>query len=195
MQQQQQSQSPGGSIKATAGFLAWAAETVSLPLELLLHDRVGLRFVRVRGGLAALLIVAFSMLFTGQNLLPLFALLFLFLGRCAIHAAIWLHRTRTRAPLPPETTYFPGYPLLWRLLSRRSQAAVRWFEVAAVAIAGVLTSMISPPLGAYLVVAAVGLSFTLYLRYMAVMNRIWDMHDATVTQRMVADEFRELSGS
>jgi hypothetical protein len=195
-QQQSQPQPPAqaGSLKNTTNLVVWLAETVSLPLELLLHDRVGLRFVRLRGFLAAGLIVAFSLLFAGQDLVPLYAFMFVFLGRCLVHGAIWGDRIRKKVPLPPETTRFPGYPVLHRLMPARDHTAVRKLEVVIVLAVGAALYRFNAPLGAYLMAAAVGLAFTLYLRWTALMNRIWDMHDSTVMSRTVADGYREQSG-
>lgn len=188
------SQPQVGSFKSTVTLVVWLAEIISLPPELLLHYRVGLRFVRVRGPVAALVVVAFSLLFAGEDLRPLYGFLGLYLLRCVVHGLVWWYRISNKMPLPPETTYFPGYPFLWRLMPGRPHESARWLEVFLVFAAGVGVCAVNLPLGAYLMVAAIGLGFTLYLRFMAVMNRIWDMHDSTITQRMVAEGFREQSG-
>jgi hypothetical protein len=160
-----------------------------------MHEQIGARFVRIRGLVAAVVIAGFAALLEArQPVWPLMVFLLIYWGRCIAHGVIWQRRLRRREPLGDQTTYFPGFPLVWRLMPGRPQQQARWAEVAIVFAAGTLISLLSIPLGAYLVFSSFGLCLTLYLRYQAVLNKLLDMHDAVVVQKSMAEGFRERSG-
>lgn len=195
MEQAQANAAQGGSFKNTFNLVVALAEIGSMSVEVLMHERVGARFVRIRGGLAAGIIILFAGLFAAtMPVWPLMVFLLIFWGRCIAHGAIWSGRLRRREPLGDQTTYFPGSPLICRLMPGRSEQEARWAEVAILFVAGMLISILNIPLGTYLVFSSFGLCLTLYLRYQAVLNKLMDMHDAVVLQRGMAEQFRERSG-
>ena len=102
---------------------------------------------------------------------------------------MWMKRT----PLVAHTRD-PGTPLVTRVLKDWNPQSVRWVEPPLVFVFGAMLYSLTPPLGFYLMAAAVGLFTCLSVQTVYTRQKLLDAHDASIEARLDAERLRNAQG-
>jgi hypothetical protein len=187
----QQSESPFLTFQATASLMIFLSRIFALPMTVLLHVGYGSRFLGLSGAAAVVPFLIIPLAFPHKSPGPLMVLLALYIGRCALGRIAHLYRF-FRGRLPTTHTRYAGTPWLSRLLPNWSENALLWIEPAGVFVLGMGLVWVSPPLGCYLVLSAIGQTAWRGVACVYAMNTTMDMHDAALEQKANAERFREM---
>lgn len=182
------SDSPG----STLAFGLFFCRTLAASVEVFLHREIGERYLGLQAAAVLLLVPIFSLGFPGREIGPLLLFLVAYLVMCAVaRVGSLVRRFRGRT----WHTYYTGWP---RLMSPRTKCSEltfkRFIEPALLLSGGVLLLAINRPLGAYLMLAGVGLFISVSATVIEARTRALDMYDALLQQELLAAQFRELRG-
>lgn len=117
-----------------------------------------------------------------------------FVAFCIAHKARINIRVKQGGPQPHSR--YTGRPWVMSIFRRMSEATAKCVvePVLTALIGAVIAQLISPPVGGYLMVAALGLFISNNLPNRLERRRALDMHDAFMDQQNVVDRFRNMRG-
>jgi hypothetical protein len=192
---QQQQPEPGGieRVKANVNRGLFVCESVAITVEVFLHER---NFGERCFGFKSLVGAGLIFLFAGFGAPHSPAPLLLFLGAYLLMHASCRMESR-RAVLRGEVRHsrYNGTPRLARLLPRLDELTIkRYVEPAAVGILGLIVSAFAPPLGCYLIVAAIGLGFSVAQVVHYERAKATAAMDSLIESRLHAARIRERMG-
>jgi hypothetical protein len=172
------------------GIVLLVMQTLAVSVEVFLRRRIGSRYMDKPGAFAVLLIPCWSLFWPEEDPRPLFWFLGAYLVMCA---RVRMTSLRRRFRGEEGHTRYNGWPiilslpLLRRLSEAKAKAAV---EPLLVVLVGAMVMNSSPPLGSYLVAAAVGLMLSHGALEAHERTRLMDMNDSVIDQRHLAERFR-----
>lgn len=176
------------------GAVAFAARSMAVSVELFLHrtDSFGERYLSLQAG-AALLAIFFWPVFCEpwHDPEPMLMFLLAYVAMCAaVRSRLAIRRKRN---LPQPHSRYTGTPRLMRFTGRMDEGKVKCTvePLFTFAVGGAMLS-VSPPLGGYLMVAALGLLISNNLGESYERERARNMNDAYLEQRRAVERFREL---
>jgi hypothetical protein len=169
------------------GMFENTARALSLTVEVFLHRGFGPRYVSC-GFFGVLLILFTSMWFPPTTAMPLqwFAFTYGFFWLIAVvNVAIRYWRGTDKAH-----SRYNGYPLLCRLLPSWKETNVKYLEAVCVIFLGCGLTLLSKPLGDYIMVASGFVLIRAYGLASQRRNQAIDLRDTVIEQQMAAEEFR-----
>jgi hypothetical protein len=193
MQDQQPPDNRNG-FRNFVGGVAFVARSLAVSVEVILHkaNSFGERYLGLQAGAAILLIFFWPALCDPRHdPEPMLIFLVFIITRC-IAVRFGLAFRRWLGLSQPHTRY-SGTPWLMRFTGRMDEVKVKsvvepFFTFAV----GAVTLAVSPPLGGFLMVAALGLMISTRLVAGYERERARNMHDAYLDQRRVLDRLNEL---
>ena len=195
MQQQQPQVDRGMGMKDAMSIGMAIARALATSVEVFLHQgkSFGERYLGPQSVVAAAIMFCFPIFWPDRDPEPLlwFLATYLFLLLCA-KGKVAKRRARGK---PMEHSYYTGRPRLLRLTRGRGEVRIKTtLEPALVLITGMVATGINEPLGAYLMLAGVGLGLTVTASAHQDRMRALDMHDALLDQRRITELWRRGSG-
>jgi hypothetical protein len=189
----QQQQSSGPSHAATMNALGFVFRTWATSVEVLLHKRVGDRYLGLQAAAVLLLIPIYAMFWPGYDLRPLMWFLPVYLGGVAIARLDVLTGKRNGLRIH---SFYSGYP---RCMNRKTKMTElqckRYFEPLYVASIGLgLYLLGEQPLGVYFMIAGACLFISVSMAQLQFEQRAKAMNDQVIEQEYVAERFREMRG-
>lgn len=190
---QQQPPSHGEQFRSMVGWLTFVSSALAVSVEVFLHRSrtIGERYLGLQAAAVILIVPFYTLFWEGYDVMPLMRFLGMFLVMCFL-ARVGV-AARRRQGGSQEHSRYTGYPRICgvfrRLDERRAKTIV---EPMLVFLAGVFAMSASQPLGGYLMLASVGLLFSVNLNVGYECVRALDMHDASIDQRQLAERFREM---
>lgn len=184
-----------GPLEDTAVTLGWGlffCRSLAASVEVFLHRGIGERYLGWQAAAVLVIVPLFGLGWEGydQGPMMLFLMAFLFMCFCARISSI-VRRVRGR----PGHTFYTGWPRIMSDRAKWSEMTIKRFvEPLIVLCIGFLFLLVSPPLGAYLMTAAVGLFMSVSAIDLEDRTRALDMHDAVIHQEVVAERFRDMRG-
>lgn len=189
----QQGDSRMERLKNAIGWIAFISGTLAVSVEVFLHRRLGARYLGLQAAAVILLVPLYSLFWEGHDVAPLAQFLAVYLVMCFFHRIG--NAARSRRGGAQEHTRYTGYPRLMRLLPRTSERTVKLvIEPIIVFLVGTFTLPASEPLGSYLMLASAGLIVSTHLSAGYERTRALDMHDASIDQRQLAEDFHGMRG-
>jgi hypothetical protein len=190
-------QSPSGAqqFKAMVGWLTFVSSVLAASVEVFLHRArsFGERYIGLQASAVVAAIPLYTLFWTGCDVMPLMRFLAMFLVFCLFIRLGIIDRRRRGGP--QVHTRYAGFPRICGILPWLSERSAKMIvEPVLVFVAGVFTMSYSEPLGGYLMLASVGLLFSVRLNANYEHVRALDMLDASIDQRQVAERFRVLRG-
>ena len=170
------------------GLVAFVSRTLATSVEVFLHRGFGERFLGRHSAAVILAVFVFAGLH-GGDVRGLLAFLVTYLVACAfVHIGIMRRRRRGEV----EHSFYNGRPffLSWRIFKKVSEKSAKAVEPILVFLIGCLFMPVSHALGAYLMVASVGLLVSVGLAETYQRVRQLDLQDALIDQRIVANRLR-----
>jgi hypothetical protein len=165
--------------------------SIALTVEVFLHHSFGVRYVDC-GFLGVVVLFFFAGFFPGQNPLPLYGYMVVY-GLLWLIAGIGALRRRWSGKNIMHSKY-TGHPYLWRLLPSWKEENVKQVEVLPVILLGYGVHHLNRPLGDYLMMAATLVFFRGYNLALQRRERVMEMNDHAIEQRLIAERFREIQG-
>ena len=181
------------AAESCAWFLERVATSWPYVVEVMLHRRMGIRYLDSRCAFGLLVLLLYPLFWERYDLRPfmIFTAVFVFMHCAQRLKSAWMIRQGDVVH-----SYYDGYPLLLRLCPWVSEATFkRLVEPLIIGLVGIFTLEFDHPLAVFLIAAGV-------LHYM--MNdreerrqrmRAMTMNDAWLDNQMAADRFRGLRGS
>lgn len=188
-----QSQPQDGSqqvLRSMNGVL-FIARSLAASVELFLHDprTIGERYMGLQAGAALLIMVFWPAFWSGHDAGPMLGLLLAFLVLCAVARAGAVMRARRGGVR--EHSFYTGRPWLMPRRGRIGETSIKGaLEPALVFIAGKLAMSANAPLGGYLMLAAFGLFVSVQTTLIAERRRVLDLHDASIDQRRIMEQWQ-----
>jgi hypothetical protein len=177
------------SYEAACNIALWVMRILSVPAEMLLHIRIGERYLGISGGLALLLMWICAASAPPGQAAPLMLLTLAFAARVAIHRVACIKR-RLRGG-PPQHTRSAGEPLLARVLPSVPAHWITWVEPGLLVLVGMVISAINKPLGTYVVWTGAGLLGICLVRSNIAYNKLLDALDGHLEQQSLAEQVRQ----
>jgi hypothetical protein len=173
--------------------LGFVVRTWATSVEVLLHKRVGDRYLGLQAAAVLLLIPIYSMFWQGYNVGPLMWFLLVYLGAVAVARLNVVTRKRNGIRIH---SFYTGFP---RCMNKRTKMTElrckQYFEPLYVASAGLgLYLLGEQPLGAYLMIAGACLYISVTMAAIQFDQRAAAMNDQVIEQEYVAERFREMRG-
>ncbi|MCC7390154.1 MAG: hypothetical protein IT431_15455 [Phycisphaerales bacterium] len=194
MQEQPQAKgwTPIQDAKQAANVMMFAAQALASPVEVILRTRFGSRYFGM-ASLVGLFAVPMWMLFwPGESPVGL-TWFWLFYLVMQLRARVESLRMVMKGDI--VHTRSNGCPRLARYFKRTSERNIKGgVEPAAVFLAGALLSGVSPPLGSYLMTAAVCLWITHSAILAVERARAFDLHDSFLEQQDLVERYRAIGG-
>ena len=189
-----QRQDNRNGLRNGVGYVVFAARSLAVSVEVFLHrpDSFGERYLGLQAGAAMLAIFFWPVLCErGHDPGPLLIFLLTYVAMCAtVKSRLAIRRKRNLAQ--PHSRY-TGTPRLMRFMGRMDEAKVKCMvEPLFTFVVGCVVLSVSPPLGGYLMCAALGLSISNNLAERFERERATDMNDAYLDQRRSVERFRDL---
>jgi hypothetical protein len=179
-------------FEQSANLAMLLAQTWSFSLEVFLRCRFGSRYIGLQGLLVLPLIVVFCLWWPPEECGPLFLFLLAYLALCFCHRMATLWRRRNGEA---NHSRYTGAPLLLKPTRRLTEETIKQYvEPIFVAGLGCLLGPSSAPLGAYLLVGAAMMFFTVRHSIHWTAMRTRDLHDNLIEQQCVAADFRSRMG-
>lgn len=176
------------------GAVVFAARSMAVSVEVFLHktDSFGERYLYLQAG-AALLAIFFWPAFCEpwHDTEPMLMFLLAYVVMCAaVRSRLAIRRKRN---LPQPHSRYTGTPRLMRFTGRMDEGKVKCTvePLFTFAVGGAVLS-VSPPLGGYLMVAALGLLISNGLAEGYERERARNMNDAYLEQRRAVERFHDL---
>lgn len=176
------------------GAVVFVARSMAVSVEVFLHrtESFGERYLSLQAG-AALLAIFFWPAFCEpwHDPEPMLMFLLVYVAMCAaVRARLAIRRKRN---LPQPHSRYTGTPRLMRFTGRMDEVKVKCMvePLFTFAVGGVAMS-VSPPLGGYLMFAALGLLISNNLAEGYGRERARNMNDAYLEQRRAVERFRDL---
>jgi hypothetical protein len=191
----QQQQSSGPSHAATMNAAGFLARTCATSVEVMLHKRLGDRYLGLNAAAVLLLIPMYSLFWPGYDLRPLMWFLLVYLAAVVIARLDILTRNRNGTRIH---RFYSGFP---RCMSSRSKISElhckRYVEPLLTALAGLGLYHLQGerPLGVYLMIAAACLFISVTISEIQFEQRAAAMNDQVIEQEYVAERFREMQGN
>lgn len=190
---QQQQQSSAQQFRRGVNWILFIARALAVSVEVFLHQSrsFGERYMGLQTGAAVLILFVYPMFWQGHEVGPQFGFLLAFLMMCCIvRVATIARRLRGGAR---EHSYYSGRPRLMRFVSRMNEMTIKGaVEPMLVFLAGRLVSELSKPLGHYLMLASLGLFISVQVTRAEDRQRTLDLHDASMDQRRIMDQWRTM---
>jgi hypothetical protein len=185
---------PVDRIQESKNFLSWVhfiARALAMSVELFLHrgGSFGQRYLGPQGLVAAAIMFVFPVFWPQSDPMPLMWMLITYL-------ALWmLAKGRIAARRAKGDTevhsYYTGRPRLMRSTGGRGEIRIkRTLEPALVMVTGMVVLGVNEPLGAYLLLAGVGLGISVNASLQQERMRALDMQDALMEQRWITELWR-----
>jgi hypothetical protein len=156
----------------------WFLKLICTPAELLIHRRIGERYVGVSGLLSLLLLWGWA--FWVDDGGPLYLLLIACIVRIVIMRVQAVRQRREGTPIFSRSC---GEPLLERFVPL-SPAAIRWIEPVAMFVTSLLLGFFSSPLRHYLETSSIALLILTAVRYTATYYRTLDAVDEQIELKL-----------
>lgn len=192
---QPQQQGQGDQLKTSANALIFFSRVFAAPVEVLLHDPAtfGERYLGAQAAVALVTLFSFPAFFTRSDPTPILWFLATYVVMLFIVRIATVSRRLRRGVT--EHSYYSGRPLLMRINKRADERSTKLAaEPMLVGITGLVVQEMNPPLGTFLVLAAVGLVVSVGTSLMIERRRALDLHDAHVEQRHIVERFRKMRG-
>lgn len=188
-------QDPRRQASSAGKWIELSLRGIAVTLEVCLHDlsTFGERYLGAQAALGLLILFVFPAFWEREDPTPVWCFGAVVLVRClaargAVHA-------RIRAGAPPVHSYYSGRPSLRRLTEwmgeRRVKASV---EPALTTLAGFVAYSVSPPLGAYWLIASLCMLAKVQNELLAERRRLLDVRDAQLEQQRIAEDWRRTRG-
>ncbi len=172
------------------GVVMFIARSLAVSVEVFLHrgSSFGERYLGPQGVVAGVIMFFFPIFWPQSDPRPLMWFLASFLALWMMaKLGIAVRRLRGRGA---GHSYYTGRPRLMLLTRGRAEIQVKSsFEPALVIIAGMAVMGLNEPLGAYLMLAGVGLGVAVNASLQQDRTRALDMQDALMDQRRITDEW------
>lgn len=176
------------------GIVVFVARSMAVSVEVFLHktDSFGERYLSLQAAAAILIIFFWPVLCEPwHDPEPMLMFLLAYLMMCAAVRSRLAIRSKRNLPQPHSR--YTGTPRLMRFTGRMDEVRVKCIVEPLFTIAvGGLVLAASPPLGGYLMVAALGLLISNNLIEGSDRERVRNMHDAYLEQRRIVERFRDL---
>jgi len=164
---------------------------LAIPVTLLLHRKVGERFLGFAGLLAVIPFILVTDNFTAPDCGLLTIFMWIYVCRMTWH---YLSRGRNHGEGPVLHSRDPGEPL-WGLLNKwfipRGSA---YIEAILVTVFGFVFAFVNDLMGGYLFLSGIAMFGVLHLSGRLVRDKVLDRVDAIVEERKQAEEIRVLIG-
>lgn len=190
----QQHQPPSGpSQAATMNAVGFVVRTWATSVEVLLHKRVGERYLGLQAAAVLLLIPCYCLFWRGYDLQPLMCFFVVYLCGVGVARADVLSRKRSGMPIH---SFYTGYPRLRRARCKLSEVKFKkLFEPLITAGFGFgLYLLGEEPLGMYILIAGVCMFLSVAMSEMQFETRAAALRDQVIEQQYVAERFREMQG-
>jgi hypothetical protein len=172
------------------GTLAFVSRTLATSVEVFLHRGFGERYFGLHSAAVIPAVLVATTIWPGHDPTPLLVFLGAYLTACMAGKAGIAHRRKIGLL---EHSYYNGRPffLKWRLFRNVKERSAKGFEPFLVFFLGAFVMPLSEPLGAYLMVAALGLLVSLGMAETYERTRQLDMRDALIDQQNAAQRLRD----
>lgn len=178
-------------FKNFVGWVHFIARALAMSVELFLHrgSSFGERYLGPHGLAAAAIMFFFPILWPQSDPMPLMWTLVAYLVLWALARGQSAAR-RARGDLGVHS-YYTGWPHLMRVLGRWGEVRIkRTLEPGLVMLAGMVVMGLNEPLGAYFLLAGIGLGVSVGASLQRERMRALDMQDALMEQRRITDLWR-----
>jgi hypothetical protein len=169
------------------------ARVWGVSVEVFMHRDLGVRYPGWPGAAVLLFVPLYGCFWEGHDLRPLVLFLAYFLIFCFVHRyAAWKRGGHKR----PVHSYYNGKPVLCVWFRRLPElSAKQTVEPVLIGLLGILIAQVwNPPLGWYLVGAALSLTLLNATAQAVRKMQALDIHDAMIEQELLVECFRELQG-
>ncbi len=177
-------------LQNSANLLTLLCRTLAITLEVFLHRDFGSRYIGWQAAAALPLLLLYCVLWPEHDLRPMLAFAGLFVLACAGARSGIRQRKRNGES---RHSYYNGAPRLARWFPNQDELSIKRREPTLVMLAGLVTCVFSPPLGVYLMLAAIALGIWLDLMVRHEETQAQDLYDAYVHQQRLAERFRALA--
>lgn len=185
-------QEPQERKVSSGNIFLMVCQALAVSVEVFLHrtDSFGQRYFRLQSALAILLIFFYPIFWEGHDVRPVIVF------DAAYILMVFYIQMRTAARVrrggPQPHTLYTGTPLLMRLARRTEEVRVKeLYEPMLVFLTGALVTGFNDALGGYLMIASVGLLFSVGQSVAQQRQRSLDMHDTYIEQQNVFEQFRD----
>lgn len=188
-----QQQASGPSHAAASNALGFVFRAWATSVEVLLHKRVGDRYLGVQAAAVLLLIPIYCLFWPGYDLQPMMGFLVVYLCGVAIARSDVLSRKRNEVRIH---SFYSGFPRCMNGKTKMTEVQCkRFFEPLYTASIGLgLYALGEQPLGVYLMIAGACMFITVSMSLMEFEQRAAAMNDQVIEQELLAERFREMRG-
>lgn len=192
MEREQQENTQRNSALGWFGFIV---QSLATSVEVFIHKGFGERYCRNQAVAVIPLLMVYALMWSEADITGIGVFLAAYLIACMCVRADVVRRRRRGEDMPHS--HYGGRPLIWRwpVLRRLREETVKGIvEPVLVFLTGALISPVSEPLGAYLMLAAVGLLTSVGLAREYQRMRALNIRDALIEQRQIAERVRNGDG-
>lgn len=182
---QQQDNGPS-DLQASFGWTLGLLDCMALPMNVILHHRMGSRYIDWRGLISIILILFFTAAFPASDGRPMVAFLLVFLGMCLLSRIT----SSLRASRGDEGhSRYDGFPWICHAVPLDELTIKRWVEPLGTLLLGMVVRSVSLPLGTFLAWAGAATFFTGKLADLRDRTRCQDLHDAMIEQQWLMHQY------
>jgi len=184
-----QNQTGEGQGRGGGTLALLLARALACSLEVYLHRNFGERYLGAQALLAMLIMFVFPAFMPGEDPTAMMVFLGLYLVGLGV-ASAGIAARRKRGELGPHT-FYTGTPCIGgRHISETTMKGA--IEPMLAILGGAFLFELDSVLGAYLVIAGLGLLVSVQLTLASERKRVLDMHDAYEEQRRTAEVWRSM---